>query len=117
MSTTRETETKAASAPYLLLMSSEASFAPGLNSAAAGLDPASFRWIRPLALAAVAIVVTASFFTHPRPGLTGDHLAVAVALVVFAAGTVAVVRFPNAVAGFEAPILAAAVLAAAVLVG
>ena len=44
-------------------------------------DLAAFRWMRPLAVAAIAVVVTAAFNTHPAPGVNGEHLAVSVVLV------------------------------------
>jgi signal transduction histidine kinase len=61
-------------------------------------------------------VVTAAFQTQPRPGSSGDHLAVSVALLVFAAGTIAVVRLPDAGPPVQGSMLAAVVLGAALLV-
>jgi signal transduction histidine kinase len=88
-----------------------------LDAPGAGLDPVSFGWMRPLALAAVAVVVTAAFQSHPEPGLTGERLAVSVALLVIAAGTFAAIRLPRAAPTVEGPLLAVVVLAAAALVG
>lgn len=71
----------------------------------------------PLAIAAIAVVVIASFNYRPAPGLRGDHLSVSVALIVFAAGTIAVVRLHDAPTPLMAALLGMVVLAAAVLVG
>jgi signal transduction histidine kinase len=73
--------------------------------------------MRPLAVAAVAVVVTTAFQTHPAPGAHGQHLAVSVALVVFAAGTIAVVRLRVAGPEAQLPLLIVVVLSAAALVG
>jgi signal transduction histidine kinase len=73
--------------------------------------------MRPVAVAAVVVVVTAALRTKPGPGLTGDHLAVTAALVVVAVGTLLVIRPPSAAPAVQMAILAALVLAAAVLVG
>src|SRR4051794_20074823 len=73
--------------------------------------------MRPLAIAAVAVVVTAVFNTDPRPGVRADHLAVTVAVVLFAAGTIAVVRCHDASPTVMLPLMAVVVLAAATLVG
>jgi len=73
--------------------------------------------MRPLAVAAVAVVVTAVFNTDPRPGVGGRHLAVAVALVLFTAGTVAVIRARDASPTMLLPLTALVVVAAATLVG
>src|SRR5437763_13156050 len=73
--------------------------------------------MRLLAIAAVAVVVTAVFNTNPRPGVRADHLAVTVAVVLFAAGTVAVVRAHDASPTVLLPLMAMVVIAAAALVG
>ena len=75
------------------------------------------RWIRPLAVCVVGFVVTAAFQTQPGPGLHGVHLAVSVALVVLADATIAAMRLPEAAPHVLMPILLAAVIASAVLVG
>jgi len=75
------------------------------------------RWIRPLAVCVVGFVVTAAFQTQPGPGLHGVHLAVSVALVVLAVATIAAMRLPEAAPHVLMPILLAAVIASAVLVG
>jgi signal transduction histidine kinase len=82
-----------------------------------GFDPATARWMRPLALSAVVVVVAAASRTQPEPGLKGDHLAVLAALVVLAVGILAVMRPLSAAPAVQGPILAAVVLGAAGLVG
>jgi signal transduction histidine kinase len=83
---------------------------------AAPVDPAAYRWMRPLAVIAVGVVATAAFQTHPEPGVHGQHLAVSVALVVFAVGTMAVVRLSAAAPQVQLPLLVLDVLSAATLV-
>ena len=83
----------------------------------AAIDAATYRWVRPLVVFAVGFVVTTSVQTHPAPGAHGEHLAVTVALVVFAAGTVAIVRLQQAPANAQLPLLVAVALSAATLVG
>jgi signal transduction histidine kinase len=84
---------------------------------AAGLDPVTYRWMRPLAVVALGVVVTAAFNTDPAPGAHGQHLAVSATLVVFAVGTMAVVRLPIAPPIVQLPLLIVVVLSAAALVG
>ena len=96
---------------------SEALPAPGSGPHDAAVDPAAFRWMRPLAFAAIAVVVTGVVNSHPAPGVRGGHAAVSVALLVFAVGTIAVVRLREAPSGVLVPMMAVVVLAAAALVG
>lgn len=84
---------------------------------AAGLDPPTYRWMRPLAIVAIGVVVTIAFQTDPAPGARGQHLAVSAALIVFAAATIAMVRLPLAPPAVQLPLMVAAVLSAAALVG
>ena len=99
------------------MVSSEALSAPGSTSNDSGVDPAAFRWMRPLAIVAIAVVVTAAFNTDPRPGLHGDNLLVGVALAAFVGGTLAMIRLPGAGSALLLPVMAAVVVAAASLVG
>jgi signal transduction histidine kinase len=78
---------------------------------------AADRRMQVLAVVAIAVVVTAAFQTHPGPGLSGRYLAVTVAMVVFAVGTIAVVRAPRADPWLLLPLMAAVVVGAAALVG
>jgi signal transduction histidine kinase len=50
------------------------------------------RWLRPLGVATIAVVLALSFGQHPAPALRGSGLAVTVALVVLVASFVALVR-------------------------
>ena len=80
-------------------------------------DTTGYRWMRPLAIVAIAVVVTGSFETHPGPGTEGRYLAVSAALILFAVGTVVVVRTPNSQPALLTPLLVSVVVAAAALVG
>src|SRR5215831_2684344 len=73
--------------------------------------------MRPLAVAAIALVVAGAFNTKPAPGLGGDRAAVSVALIAFAAGTIIVVRLREAPTTVLLPMMAVVVVAAATLVG
>ena len=98
-------------------MTSEALPAPGSSPHDPTVDAAAFRWMRPLAIAAIAVVVAGAFNTHPAPGLRGDHAVVSVALIAFAAGTITVVQLREAPSTVLLPLTAVVVLAAATLVG
>ena len=99
-------------------MSSKARTLPQATEAdGAPIDAATYRWMRPLAVFAVGFVVITAFQMHPAPGAHGQHLAVSVALVVFAAGTIAIVRLQQAPANAQMFLLIAVVLSAAALVG
>jgi signal transduction histidine kinase len=80
-------------------------------------EAVDYRWMRPLAIVAVAFVVTAAFNTHPAPGVEGQHLAVSVALVVFTVGTITIIRMPAARANALSALLVTVVAAASALVG
>jgi signal transduction histidine kinase len=73
--------------------------------------------MRPLAIGALVVVVTAALRTQPGPGLTGDHLAISATLVVIAAATLAVIRPLSAAPAVEVAMFALLVAAAAALVG
>jgi signal transduction histidine kinase len=83
----------------------------------AEVDRVAYRWMRPLAIMAIAIVVVIAFQTHPAPGGHGEHLVVSISLVVLGAGTVAIVGLRAATPQSFAPLLIAVVLSAAALVG
>jgi signal transduction histidine kinase len=91
--------------------------APGSEPVDAGADPISYRSMRLLGLAAIAVVVTGAFNSDPAPGLRGDHLAVSVAVAAFTLGTIALVRLTDASDSLLVPLLAVVVVAAAALVG
>jgi signal transduction histidine kinase len=102
----------------VLLVSSKARTVPQTTDLdGAPVDAATYRWMRPLVVFAVGFVVTTAFQTYPAPGAHGQHLAVSVALVVFAAGTIAIVRLPQAPANVQLFLLIGVVLSAAALVG
>ena len=87
------------------------------RAAGPAVDPAGYRWMRPLAVVAIAVVVTATFQTEPGPGTDGRHLAIALTLLVFGAGTIAFVRTRNTKPAVQVPLLVVVVLSAALLVG
>ncbi|HEY2429828.1 MAG TPA: histidine kinase dimerization/phosphoacceptor domain-containing protein, partial [Acidimicrobiales bacterium] len=76
-----------------------------------------YRWMRPLAVFAVGFVVTTAFQAHPGPGLHGQHLAVSTALVIFAVGTIVIVRVADAPPALLLSLFVVVVLSAAALVG
>ncbi|HEY6295496.1 MAG TPA: sensor histidine kinase [Streptosporangiaceae bacterium] len=82
-----------------------------------GREQATFLWIRVLAVAAVAFVVTTSFQARPAPGGHGQALAVAVLLVAFSGATLVEMWHPKARPAVELTMALAAVASAAALVG
>jgi signal transduction histidine kinase len=84
---------------------------------ARGREQATFVWIRVLAVAAVAIVVTTSFQARPAPGGHGEALGVAVLLVAFSGATLAEMWLPKAGPAAELTMALAAVASAAALIG
>ena len=84
---------------------------------ARGREQATFLWIRVLAVAVVAFVVTTSFQARPAPGGHGEALGVAVLLVAFCGATLAEMWHPKARPAVELTMALAAVTSAAALVG
>jgi len=74
-------------------------------------------WIRVLAVACVAFVVTTSFQARPAPGGHGQALGVAILLVTFSGATLAEMWHPKARPAVELTVALAAVASAAALVG
>jgi signal transduction histidine kinase len=70
----------------------------------------------PLGWAALVLVEIAGARSHPRPGLTGEHLAILLAQIGFAAGVVAVMFTPRRSAAAQVPGFALLVLCSATLV-
>jgi signal transduction histidine kinase len=77
---------------------------------------AMVRLMRPLGFAAVVLVEISGARAHPRPGLTGEHLGILLALVGFAVGVVAVIGTRRRSAAAQAPFFALLVLSSATLV-
>jgi signal transduction histidine kinase len=73
--------------------------------------------MRPLGWAAIALVVITGVRSHPRPGGSGEHLGILLALVGFAAGVVAVMFSPRRSAAAQVPSFALLILSSAALVG
>jgi signal transduction histidine kinase len=74
--------------------------------------------MRPLGFAVVALVEVAGARAHPRPGLTGEHLGILLALLGFAAGVVAVMFTPRrAAAVAQVPSFALLIISSAALAG
>lgn len=96
-------------------MYSEAASGPGAVPVGTGLDPDAFRWIKPLAVAAMAAVFITAFQSRPAPGLSDAGLWVSSALAVLAAGMLAVIRLRSAATAVQAWLLAVVVLAAVAL--
>jgi signal transduction histidine kinase len=74
------------------------------------------RWMRPLGIAAVVLVEVVGIQAHPRPGLSGEHLGVLLALVGFAVGVFGAMRARLEAPAAQAPSFAVLVLSAAALV-
>src|ERR671934_587023 len=72
--------------------------------------------MRPLGWAAVAVVVIAGSQVHPRPGLSGQHLGVLLALIGFVVGVAAVMLERGRSAAALVPRFALLVLSSATLV-
>ena len=72
--------------------------------------------MRPLGWAAVAVVLIAGSQVHPRPGLSGQHLGVLLALIGFIAGVALVMVAPGRKPALLVPSFALLVLSSATLV-
>jgi signal transduction histidine kinase len=72
--------------------------------------------MRPLGWAAIALVEIAGARAHPRPGLTGEHLGVLLALIGFAVGVAAVMLTPRRSAAAQVPPFAVLILSSATLI-
>jgi signal transduction histidine kinase len=67
-------------------MSQEIAGGAGPTAQAAGAMDGDPRWLRPLGLVVIAVVLVEAVAARPEPGLHGAHLGVLLALVAFAAG-------------------------------
>ena len=67
-------------------MSQEIAGGPDPAARAAGSLDGDPRWLRPLGLVVIAVVLVEAVAARPEPGLHGVHLGVLLALVAFAAG-------------------------------
>jgi signal transduction histidine kinase len=74
------------------------------------------RAMRPLGYAAVVLVEVSGARAHPRPGLTGVHLGILLALVAFGAAVVGVMRTRRLASGAQAPFFAVLIVSSAALV-
>ena len=74
------------------------------------------RLMRPLGFAAIALVEITGVRAHPRPGLTGEHLGILLALLGFAAGVAGVMSTRRRTSAAQAPFFAVLVLSSAALV-
>jgi signal transduction histidine kinase len=84
---------------------------------AQGREKATYRAIRVLAAAALAFVVTTSFQARPAPGGHGAALGVAAALITFCGATIAAMWLTQPRPAVQLPVLLAAVVSAAALIG
>src|SRR6266496_947735 len=77
--------------PYRLGVNSEGAATAGVSELqrTRGRENAAYLWIRVLAVAAIAFVVTTSFQARRAPGDGGQALGVAFALIVFCGATTA----------------------------
>jgi signal transduction histidine kinase len=100
-------------------VSSEAAATAGVSELqrARGREKATYLWIRVLAVAAIAFVVTTSFQARPAPGGDGRALGVAFALTVFCGATIAAMWLTLPRPGVQMAVLLLAVAGAAALIG
>jgi signal transduction histidine kinase len=84
---------------------------------ARGREHATLLWIRVLAVAAVAFVVTTAFQARPAPGGHGQALAVSLLLAAFSGATLAAMWHPKVRPAVGLAVALAAVASAAALVG
>ncbi len=100
-------------------MSSEAAATAGVSELQQARDreKATYLWIRVLAVAAIAFVVTTSFQARPAPGGDGRALGVAFALTVFCGATIAAMWLTLPRPGVQMAVLLLAVAGAAALIG
>jgi signal transduction histidine kinase len=90
--------------PTLLSMSTETPTFDSLEQARAR-QHATLRLFRPLAVLVVVLVAIAGARTQPRPGFSGEHLGVLLALIGFAAAMVGAIASQRAPAAIQVPIL------------
>ena len=77
---------------------------------------AMLRLLRPLGFGVIALVLITGAQAHPRPGLSGEHLGILLALIGFAIGVAGVMRTRAHTARAQMPFFAALVLCSATLV-
>jgi len=90
--------------PTLLSMSTETPTFDSLEQARAR-QHATLRLFRPLAVLVVVLVAIAGARTQPRPGFSGEHLGVLLALIGFAAAVAGAIASRRAPAAVQVPIL------------
>jgi len=90
--------------PTLLSMSAETPTFASLERARAH-QHATLRLFRPLAVLVLVLVETAGAGTQPRPGISGEHLGVLLALIGFAAAVAGAIASRRAPAAVQVPIL------------
>jgi signal transduction histidine kinase len=73
--------------------------------------------MRPLVWAVLVLVEITGSRAHPRPGITGEHLGILLALFGFAVGVVAVMFTPDRSATAQVPSFALLILSSAALAG
>ena len=77
----------------------------------------TLRWTRPLAVVAVGALAAVVVRAKPSPGLHGQHLAISVSLIAYAAGMISFEQIPHSAVRIRAAMLVVMIGAAAVMVG
>jgi signal transduction histidine kinase len=77
----------------------------------------TLRWTRPLALVAVGALAAVVIRAKPGPGLHGQHLAISLSLVAYAAGMISFERLPMDATRIRVLMLVVMIAAASVMVG
>ena len=77
----------------------------------------TLRWTRPLAVVAVGALAAVVIRAKPGPGLHGQHLAISLSLVAYAAGMISFERLPVDATRIRVLMLVVMIAAAAVMVG
>jgi signal transduction histidine kinase len=90
--------------PTLLSMSTETPTFDSLERARTR-QHATLRLFRPLAVLVIVLVAIAGARTQPRPGFSGEHLGVLLALIGFAAAVAGAIASRRAPAAIQVPIL------------
>ena len=76
----------------------------------------TLRWTRPLAVLAVGALAVVVIRAKPGPGLHGQHLAISVSILAYAAGQISFEQIPHRAVGVRTAMLIVMIAAAAVMV-
>jgi signal transduction histidine kinase len=80
-------------------------------------DAVDYAWLQLICVVAIGLVVVTAFGTKPLPGLHGRHLAMSIALAVFAGGVIGIILMRTARLAIQLPLLIAVVVSSATIIG